>query len=103
MNTHSLRKIVLAAFALLVFSLPTSADDRYTLISIENGTMRLDRKSGVVSYCRYTGGSVVCSLSADEREAWIVATEDMEDRVEELEKRIAYLEAMSGKADLNNN
>ncbi|MEE9313819.1 MAG: hypothetical protein V3V02_04140 [Rhizobiaceae bacterium] len=90
--------VFLALFVASMLAIPNSslAGNRYALVETEEGTMRLDKHSGAITYCRKVSGGIACSMAADEREAWVKATEKMADRVDELEKRLAYIEALSG-------
>ena len=96
MNNHPLVKAVLAALTIVVLLIilpANAAENRYSMAETKDGTIRLDRKSGAVSYCRKVGSGIVCTLAADERQAWVKVSESMEKRIVELEKRIARLEA----------
>lgn len=84
----------LVVLASLSFIVPASATDKnFSIAETENGTVRLDRRSGEVSFCRKINGGMACSMAADERDAWVQATEGMAKRIDELEKRIVRLEA----------
>jgi len=77
---------------------PTLAQERYQLEPTHNGTLRLDRQSGEVSYCRMIGSGIVCTMAADERGLMLQANQELAKRVEELEKRLSAIE---GKQDVS--
>ncbi|MEL6502925.1 MAG: hypothetical protein AAFO61_02135 [Pseudomonadota bacterium] len=86
-------RIALIAAALMLTN-PAMAervaeDDRYFVVQTEKGSIRVDRQSGAVSYCREAAGSVVCSMAADERAAWRDEMERMAARIDALEAKLA--------------
>ena len=76
-----------------------SAQERYSMEKMENGTIRLNNKSGAVSYCREVGSGMTCSMAADERATWSAEMEAMAARIELLEQRLAQLETKAPPAD----
>lgn len=84
---------ILAIALSIVLAGSVNSQERYQLEKVQDGTLRLDRKTGEVSYCRKIGSSVVCTMAADERGVLLRAAEELEQRVEELEKRLAAVEA----------
>lgn len=60
--------------------------DRFQLERLEDGFIRLDRKSGEVSYCREEQTGLVCRMAADERRAFEQELDALTKRVDALEK-----------------
>ena len=60
--------------------------DRYRLQPTDTGFARIDTATGEVSTCTRNGEQLVCRIAADERTALM-------ERLDELEERIAALEA----------
>ena len=72
-------------------------DSRYTLQRTDDGYVRMDKMTGAMSICTERSGQLVCKLAADEREALQADMEEMQDRLDGLEKRLAALE--TGRQD----
>lgn len=70
--------------------------ERFELREAEEGLIRLDKRTGAMSFCNSTNGRLVCRLGADEREAYQQALSAMEERLKAAEDRIDALEAQSG-------
>ena len=86
-------KILALAFCVTIASASIAgAENRYSLAETDSGTVRLDRKTGTVSFCRKVGAGLACSMAAEEREAMEKAHEDMAIRIDTLEERLAKLE-----------
>ena len=85
----------LAAATALVFSAPASAQDaeRYRLERTENGFVRMDVRTGQMSFCEELSGRLVCKPGADEDTAKADGLEQLNRKVGELEERLATLEA----------
>jgi len=49
---------------------PDTEGGRYILRRVDDGLMRVDRDTGVTSFCRKRGGAWVCETVADDREAF---------------------------------
>ena len=90
-----LQAIVASAVLLSVLPLSAGAQeaDRYTLEKSADGYVRMDRRTGEMSICEERSGQLVCRLAADERSAFQDEVDRLADRVSNLEKRIAELEA----------
>ncbi|MET0940585.1 MAG: hypothetical protein ABWY13_04400 [Mesorhizobium sp.] len=90
-----LQAIVASAVLLSVLPLSAGAQeaDRYTLEQSADGYVRMDRRTGEMSICEERSGQLVCRLAADERSAFQDEVDRLADRVSNLEKRIAELEA----------
>ena len=74
------------------------AAERYSITKLSDGTVRIDHRTGAISYCREKEGNMICSLAAEERQAWISETENLSNRIDRLEQRITTLEATSNKS-----
>lgn len=68
-------------------------DERYTLERSGEGFVRMDTRTGSVSYCEEASSQMVCRTAADERMAY-------QDRLDELEERVAALEARLAEGSL---
>ena len=68
------------------------ADDRYHLIEIEGGALRIDRQTGEVSECANEASGWVCRLSADDRLAYEAEINRLDTLADEQAERIAALE-----------
>lgn len=87
-----MRFVVLALSLLLAspaLAETATSDERFSVVKTESGTIRVDRKSGAISYCRDAAGSMVCSMAADERAAWRDEMERMASRIDALEAKLA--------------
>lgn len=71
-------------------TLPSLAQDqeqeRFQLEKLQDGFIRLDRKSGDVSYCKQEQSGLICRMAADERKAFEQELDALTKRVERLEK-----------------
>jgi len=87
------------AFAILVAGpwLPASAqeaggtgsNDRFVIEREMDGYLRLDRKTGDLSFCRIKESGLSCVSSAEERAAWAADIARLEDRIERIERELA--------------
>ncbi|MCO5732926.1 hypothetical protein [Rhizobium sp. SSA_523] len=69
---------------------PSDRDgNRYHLEKTESGFIRLDQKTGAITYCKEERGNLVCRMTADERTAFEQELDGLERRVEALEQRLA--------------
>lgn len=58
--------VLTGSIALLALSIGAhAAAGRYQMSPTENGFMRLDTQTGVVSICKNTGGKVICEVAED--------------------------------------
>ncbi|MGE0231089.1 MAG: hypothetical protein AB7O39_09515 [Flavobacteriaceae bacterium] len=86
-----MRAYLLSFIAVSVVGLPVLADPgpdengRYLLQRDEGGFLRVDRQSGVASYCRRVAGAWSCTLVPDDLEAF-------EDEITRLNRQIDSLE-----------
>lgn len=85
----------LAAATAVAFSAPVSAQDseRYRLERTENGFVRMDVRTGQMSFCEERSGRLVCKPGADERTAEVGGLEELNRKIGELEERLAALES----------
>lgn len=67
----------------------TGSDGRYQLERSGEGFVRLDRQTGLTSYCERSAGELACRASADERQALQEEIDRLAARVDELEGRPA--------------
>lgn len=95
------RAALAAAGLLLAASLPAGAEDetgqdtspsRYELRRHEDGYMRLDTRTGAMSFCKVNNGRLTCRLGADEREAYVDSLDALQKRLSNAEERIEILE-----------
>ena len=70
---------------------------RYEMERVEDGFLRLDRRTGEVSHCREIQGAWACQLVPDERKAYEKRIRELEKKNAELRKR---LEARGNKDEL---
>ncbi|MEL6947483.1 MAG: hypothetical protein AAFO73_07600 [Pseudomonadota bacterium] len=70
----------------------TFVPEKFALVTTQNGVVRINRKTGTVTFCQQRAGALRCHLAADERAAWLADMEAMGARIEALEARIATLE-----------
>lgn len=93
--------LIAAAF---LFAAPAVAQDqpgRYTMKDIEDGFLRLDTQTGHVSYCRKKSESWVCETAADDRSALDDEIARLDEKNQQLRRRIAELEKQPGAARKN--
>lgn len=94
-----MKKLIYLGLGALFVSTAALAENRYILSETEEGTIRMDKQTGAVSYCKKVGSGIACSMAADERTALLEANEDMSERVASLEKRIELLESKLTASD----
>lgn len=72
---------------------PALAEDtdvaRFALEKTDGGFVRLDRKTGALTLCQESDGTLTCRMAADERAAYEEDLARLEKRVEALEKSLA--------------
>ncbi len=82
--------------SLLMMTTITLAGEKFSLVKDNKGnSIRLDRQTGSVSYCRKIGSGMVCTMAADDRAALLSENAQLSNRVDELENRITLLEQAS--------
>ena len=72
--------------------------NRYELRETEQGLVRLDRRTGIVSLCESTGNSITCKTVADDREAYEDEIRRLDEEVKALRDRLAALDPDGNKA-----
>jgi hypothetical protein len=90
-------RIILVPVLLLALAGPVSAqsvvrEGRYALVPVEDGFLRLDTGTGAVSRCTGEIGRLTCRILPDERLAYEAEIGRLEDRIDELEGRVAVME-----------
>lgn len=92
---------IIAAAALLALSAPALAQDadRYRLERTENGFVRMDTRTGEMSFCREQSGQLSCEVAEDTQPAGGGDATAMR-RIAELEQRIAALEGRPPAANM---
>ena len=75
---------------------PEADAPRYAMRATEEGTVRLDTRTGAVSLCTTTGGRLKCAVGADERAAYRDEIDRLDGRLAALEGRLAKLERNGG-------
>ena len=76
-------------------------EGRYALVPVENGFLRLDTGTGAVSRCTGKIGRLTCRILPDERLAYEAEIGRLEDRIDELEGRVAFMEKNRTVGDLD--
>jgi hypothetical protein len=84
-----------AAATVLAFAGPASAQDadRYRLERTENGFVRMDTRTGQMSFCEERSGQLACRPATDERTAQGDQLDEIGRRIEALEQRLMALES----------
>lgn len=72
--------------------------NRYELRETEQGLVRLDRRTGIVSLCESTGSSITCKTVADDREAYEDEIKRLDEEVQALQGRLAQPDPDGDKA-----
>ena len=67
-------------------------EGRYAIVPVEDGFLRLDTRTGAVSRCTGKIGRLTCRILPDERLAYEAEIGRLEDRIDELEVRVADME-----------
>lgn len=88
-------KIIISLVFLAVLGATAHAQDaeRYRLEKTEHGYIRMDTQTGAMSICTEKDAQLICRLAADESAARDAQAELLHARVDQLEKRVAKLEA----------
>lgn len=68
---------------------PLPDKNRFRLERTETGYIRLDLKTGAVSFCREEQGNLTCRLAADERQAFEQDLDLLAKRVTVLEQKLS--------------
>ena len=96
--------MVLALFAVLAVSASAQETDGeaglFELREHGDAYVRLNRRTGSISYCRVLTDNLVCRLAADERAAYAEAAQDLEERLARAEERIERMESALAEFDI---
>ncbi len=105
-NPVALRAIPLIFSALVVSFGPAAAQSapdgekgRYTMTPTQDGVLRLDTRTGVVSTCNRNGAGWACYAVPDERLALDAEIGRLQAEVEKLKGQVAAGPTVSGKID----
>lgn len=69
--------------------------ERFSINEQDGGVVRVDKTSGQVSFCDVKKSNVICRLGADERDAYEVELERLNERIAVLEKRVEHSPAQT--------
>lgn len=93
-------RLALTAAVIAALTLPASAqnydgtpDDRYAVVQLADGVLRVDRETGAVTTCKEQGTGWVCLTAADEREALQAEIDRLSAQNKELADRVSELRA----------
>jgi hypothetical protein len=62
--------------------------DRYLIVEVDDGILRIDRQSGDISECQETRNGWICRLAADDRLAYEAEINRLDAEVERLEEEL---------------
>jgi len=90
-------RIILVPVLMLALAGPAAAqtvvrEGRYAIVPVEDGFLRLDTRTGAVSRCTGKIGRLACRILPDERLAYEAEIGRLENRIDELEGRVAAVE-----------
>jgi hypothetical protein len=68
-------------------------NNRFTIEQTLDGFLRLDRRTGEMSFCRVKESGLSCTATAEERAAWEAEISRLADRIARIEKELAALGA----------
>lgn len=93
---------IFAAATVFALAGPASAqdDDRYELERTEGGFVRMDTRTGEMSFCREQSGQIACNPTEDAQAAGDGDLAGLRRRIAELEARIAALEGRPPAASM---
>lgn len=97
---HHIFPAVAALATLAAFPAAAQEVERYQLERTEEGYVRLDTVTGRMSICQEDGGQLVCKVAVEERQAYERRFDELHDRLDALDARIAALEAADPEAEL---
>ncbi|MCO6389072.1 DUF4988 domain-containing protein [Aliihoeflea sp. 40Bstr573] len=89
-----MRHLLVAAALFGTLTVPALAQEteRYRLERTDTGFVRMDTSTGQMSVCEERSGQLVCRTSTDERAAY-------EERIDDLERRVEALERQAGASN----
>ena len=73
-------------------------EDQYHVVEIEDGLVRIDRRTGEITECQDSANGWVCRLSADDRLAYEAEINRLDAEVERLENELVVAREASGGA-----
>ena len=82
---------VIAALSVLAASPALAQESRYVMEKTDTGFVRMDTVTGAMSVCETNGKQLVCRLAADERHAFQDAIDELHERIDALETKVAAL------------
>ena len=80
---------VIAALSVLAASPALAQESRYVMEKTDTGFVRMDTVTGAMSVCETNGKQLVCRLAADERHAFQDAIDELHERIDALETKVA--------------
>lgn len=90
MSAGSRLAAIAAVFVAMAVPAAAQQGGRYTMERAEGGYVRLDTRTGEMSFCEARQDQLVCEMAADERRAF-------EEELDRLSDRVAALEAAIGE------
>jgi hypothetical protein len=69
------------------------ADDKYHVVQLDDGVLRIDRQSGEITQCAGSPSGWVCRLSADDRTAYESEINRLDGELQRLRDEVAALES----------
>ncbi|MFK7792730.1 MAG: hypothetical protein AB8B88_08675 [Devosiaceae bacterium] len=92
-----MRTLLLALSTAVLLTSPAMAQlvteprdaDRYHLVEIEDGVMRIDRQTGEITQCRNGANGWICRLAADDRLAYEAEINRLDSEVDRLTEELA--------------
>ncbi len=91
---------VFAAPALAGNAAPQQAA-RFSVIETANGFLRLDQENGSISICKEENGQMICKVGADERRAYQVEIDRINQQLDKIKIRLDALEGRKSAAKLD--
>lgn len=94
--------ICIASAAILALCVSASAQeaDRYRMERTENGFMRMDTRTGAMSFCLEQAGQLACKPADDVMPQESGDTADLREKIDRLERRLSALEGRAPAAGL---
>ena len=107
----SLSRILALGLVYLLVPSPSVADDlkpgampadaaRFSMTVVDGGVMRLDGKTGTLSFCAKAADSFSCKAVADDRAAYLSEIEDMAKATATLKSQLAEAQSGIGRSGL---
>jgi hypothetical protein len=83
---------VAASLWLVVLPVQAADTERFSIAKTAEGYVRVNAVSGETSLCVEVSGQLICRLAADDRAAYLSEIDEANQRLADLEKRVAILE-----------